>query len=190
MDNRFLMVHQLQLQSPLPNVFFSQRRRSGRQRAAQRGGASLPDWVWGAGLGVIVLIFVGGFFFFSSVTGSSATCDKALGSLGQSNLDATGFAEEDAALGHVIDFLNQGDINAATNSFYGDTHNFMHNADPAIRAVDEGLAKNLCNAVIQLETDIEPSAGKTTAVMAADANLVRKYLGDGAVALGYPRPGS
>jgi hypothetical protein len=175
----------------LSNVFFSSRRRT-RQRTvqqAQRGGG-LPDWVWGGGLGVIVLIFVAGFFLFSRCSGASAACDKALGPLGQSSLDATGFVNEDAGLGHVIDFLNQGDINAANIAFYGDVHNFMHNADPPIRAKDPTLAKNLCNAVVTLETNLEPPAGKTTAEMAVDATLVRKYLDDGAVALGYPRPGS
>ena len=189
MVNQQPMDHQLQL--PLRNVFFSQRRRT-RQRTvqqAQRGG-SLPDWVWGGGLGVIVLIFVAGFFLFSRCSSASSGCDKALGALGQSSLDATGFTQEDAGLGHVIEFLNQGDINAANTAFYGDVHNFMHNADPPIRAKNLDLAKNLCNAVIKLETDLEPSAHQTTATMAADAVLVRKYLDDGAVALGYPRPGT
>ena len=189
MVNQPPMDHQLQ--PPLRNVFFSQRRRT-RQRTvhqAQRGG-SLPDWVWGGGLGVIVLIFVAGFFLFSRCSSASSGCDKALGALGQSSLDATGFASEDAGLGHVIGFLNQGDINAANTAFYGDVHNFMHNADPPIRAKNPDLAKNLCNAVIKLETDLEPSAHQTTATMAADAVLVRKYLDDGAVAIGYPRPGT
>jgi hypothetical protein len=176
----------------LSNVLYTSRRRTTRQRTvhqAQRGGG-LPDWVWGGGLGVIVLIFVAAFFLFSRCTGASASCDKALGPLGQSSLDATGFANEDAGLGHVIDFLNQGDINAANTAFYGEVHNFMHNADPAIRAKNPDLAKNLCNAVVKLETDIEPANHQTTATMAADAVSVRKYLGDGAVALGYPRPGT
>jgi hypothetical protein len=182
-----------QLQPPLRNVFFSQRRRT-RQRTVQqaRRGGSLPDWVWGAGLGVIVLIFVGGFFLFSNLSGGSATCDSPLKPLGdQSDLTATGFAAENVMMGHLIDFLNQGDISAANDYFYGGAvHNFMHNADPTIRAKDEPTAKNLCNAVIKLETDMDVSARQATATMAADATLVRKYLDDGAVALGYPRPGS
>jgi hypothetical protein len=175
----------------LSNVLYTSRRRTTRQRTvhqAQRGG--LPDWVWGAGLGVIVLIFVAAFFLFSRCSSASAGCDKPLGPLGQSSLDATGFANEDVALGHVIDFLNQGDINASNTAFYGNVHNFMHNADPPIRTKNPDLAKNLCNAVIKLETDLEPANHQTYATMAADAVLVRKYLGDGAVALGFPRPGS
>jgi hypothetical protein len=183
-----------QLQPPLRNVFFSQRRRT-RQRTvkqAQRGG-SVPDWVWGAGLGVIVLIFVGGFFLFSSINGASAACDTALKPLPpQSDTSAAGFAAEDVKMGHLIDFLNQGDVSAASDYFYAssDVHAFMHNADPVIRAKDEPTAKNLCNAVIKLETDMDVSARQTTATMAVDATAVRKYLDDGAVALGYPRPGS
>jgi hypothetical protein len=181
-----------QLQPPLRNFFFSSRRRTTRQRTIhqQQRGGGLPDWVWGGGLGVIVLIFVGGFLLFSQCSGASAACDKPLSALGQSSLDATGFVNEDAGLGHVIDFLNQGDTNAANTAFYGDVHNFMHNADPPIRAKNPNLAKNLCNAVIKLETDLEPAYHQTTATMAADAVLVRGYLDDGAVALGYPRPGS
>jgi hypothetical protein len=186
------MVHQLQPPLQLRNVVFSQRRRTRQRTVQQQRAGSLPDWVWGAGLGVIVLIFVGGFFLFSSLGSSSATCDSPLKPLGdQSDLTATGFAAEDVMMGHLIDFFNQGDISAANDYFYGGAvHNFMHNADPTIRAKAPDVAKNLCNAVIKLETDMDVSARQTTTTMAADATLVRKYLADGAVALGYPRPGS
>jgi hypothetical protein len=44
--------------------------------------------------------------------------------------------------------------------------------------------------VFKIETDMDVSAHQSTATMAADATLIRKYLDDGAVALGYPRPGT
>ncbi len=192
MVNQPRMDHQLQ--RPLRNVFFSQRRRT-RQRTAQQAqrGGSLPDWVWGAGLGLIVLIFVGGFFLFSSLSGGSAACDTALKPLPpQSDTSAVGFAKEDGELAHLIDFLNQGDVNAGSDYFYAssDVHAFMHNADPVIRAKDPQIAKNLCTVVFKIETDMDVSAHQSTATMAADATLIRKYLDDGAVALGYPRPGT
>jgi hypothetical protein len=186
------MVHQLQ--SPLPNVFFSQRRRT-RQRTvgqAQRGG-SLPDWVWGAGLGVIALIFVGGFFLFSSVTGGGGgSCDTPLSILTPHTVDAAGFNKTDAQLGHIIDFLNQNDISTASDVLYssGDVHAFVHSADSVIRTKDVTVGKSVCTVLIQFETDLENPAGRSASTLIREATELRKDMQDGAVALGFPRPGT
>ena len=176
------------LQHPLSNPLLSRRR--ARSRGPARGQTSIPDWVWGAGLGAIVLIFVGGFFLLSNITGGSgSTCDQPLKSIGNApNADAAGFQETDVGLGHLVGFLQQGDLDGANALFYGPTHNFMHTAEPAIREKDETLGKNLCEAVIKFETDFDTSGATNLSLLANEVTIVRNYLRDGAEALGFPRP--
>ena len=183
-------LHQ-QRRPQFPNVFFSSRRRYRRQPAQHQG--RLPDWVWGAGLGVIVLIFVAGFFLFSRFTASSSTCDSPLkplvGVASQSN-DADGFQQEDVDLNRLVTFLQQGDVNGANTIFYGAPHNFMHTAEPEIRARNEDLGKKLCESVIKFETDFDTTqSGITSGRLSNEVVIIRDYLRDGAVALGFPRPG-
>lgn len=183
------MLNNPPLAHPLIGPLLSRRR--ARSRGPSRAQTSIPDWVWGAGLGAIVLIFVGGFFLFSNVTGGGgATCDNPLKPLGNSpDATAEGFAETDTGLGRLIGFLQQNDMNAANTLFYGPTHNFMHTAEPVIREKDETLGKNLCEAVIQFETDFDAPGGTNPAILANEVTTIRNYLRDGAVALGFPRPG-
>lgn len=180
-----------QRQVLLPNVLFSSRRRYRRQPAQYQG--RLPDWVWGAGLGVIVLLFVAGFFLFSRCNANAATCDnplKPIGAAAPPN-NAEGFQEEDVDLDRLIAALQQGDTNTANALFFGPAHNFMHTADPEIRAKDEELGKKLCEAVIKFETDFDAAPGvvATPQQLANEVVVIRDYLRDGAVVLGYPRPG-
>jgi len=165
-------------------LLFSRR----RPRASQRHGERLPDWVWGLGLGVLLLAVVGGFLLISGGLpggGGGSTCDEPLKPLNTSDISAQGFADEDAALGRVADFLNNGDLSAAEAAFYGTVHNFTHNADPPIREKDEALAKDLCKAVIDLEESLP--GGVSTLQLSIKTQRVRDLLADGAVALGYPR---
>jgi hypothetical protein len=165
---------------------------SSRRRArTDQPKSQIPDWVWGAGLGIIVLIFVSAFFLFSQLGGATAdACDKALPPLGSlSTIDAAAFAQEDVSLGHVIDLLDQGDLNAAGTIFYGPVHSFTHNVDPGIRAKDETVAKTLCKAVYKLENDLlVATSHATTDQLSADTTAVRNALRDGAEVLGFPRP--
>jgi hypothetical protein len=185
-----LPLHQ-QRQPLLPNVLFSSRRRYRQQPAQYQG--RLPDWVWGAGLGVIVLIFVAGFFLFSRFTASGSTCDNPLkpipGVATQTN-DAAGFQQEDVDLNRLVTFLQQGDVNGANTIFYGAPHNFMHTAEPEIRAKNETLGRNLCESVIKFETDFDITGRTNTSVLVNEVTVIRDYLRDGAVALGFPRTGS
>jgi hypothetical protein len=167
--------------SPAGKTAFS-RRRAGSQ-------ASLPDWVWGAGLGVLVLIFVGAFFLVSGTLGGDgggSRCDEELPALGPSDISAAGFTAEDAALTQVIDMLRAGDRAGAEAAFYGPTHNFTHGVDPPLREVDEDAARELCEAVYDLEESFISAPSPT---VAADLELVRDLLRDAAESLGYPRPG-
>jgi hypothetical protein len=167
---------------PLNSTTYHSRRRAAAQ-------TRLPDWVWGAGLGVIALFFIAVFFLVSGVLGGGgggSQCDDPLAPLGSSEISAEAFQEEDAALGRVIGFLQSGDRVAAEAAFYGPVHNFTHNADPPLREQDEELAKELCEAVLVLE---ESFITGTTPDVATDTQRVRDLLRDAAVALGYPRPG-
>jgi len=178
-------------QLSLPNVLFSSRRRYRRQPQAYQG--RLPDWVWGAGLGLIVLVFVAGFFLFSRCTANASTCDNPLKPIGAAAHPTTaeGFQTEDDDLNRLVTALQQGDTNTANALFFGPAHNFMHTAEPAIREKDEALGKKLCEAVIKFETDFDAPGGPrvTPQQLANEVVAIRNYLRDGAVVLGFPRPG-
>jgi hypothetical protein len=150
------------------------------------------DRAWGAVLGLIFVAFVGGSFLLGHISGANAGgCDKPLAALpGGTTISADAFVAEDTSLGQVIDFLNKGDSTNADNTFYGPVHSFMHNADPPIRLANEKLARTLCDSVVQLETDLLAGSKVTTYEFADDTTKVRDALRDGAVALGYPRPGN
>ncbi len=174
-------------------VLWSRRRRYQRRPAASDQ-YRLPDWVWGLGLGVIVVILGGGYFLLTNVVGGGGGggCGKALPPLpGGAQADAAGFQQEDEALGVVLDYINKGDLDNTFANFYGDTHAFTHNIDPDIRAVDEEMAKELCEAVIKVETDFDPPPPKqrSLAEMRTSIERLRNQLRDIAEALGFPRPG-
>jgi hypothetical protein len=136
------------------------------------------------------VFFVGGYFAVSAVMGggNGGTCDNPLPPLGTSTVDAEAFATEDAALGNVLALLEAGDRAGAEAAFYGPVHNFTHNVDPPLREVDEDLAKELCENVIQLENDLTGRVGDPEII--GGLRRVRENLRDAAVALGYPRPES
>ena len=166
------------------NTLYSSR----RSRAA--GHSGVPDWVWGAGLGVIVLFFVGAFFAVGEFSGGGtggAICDEPLAALDGVEISAEAFAGEDDALTRVIDMLNLGDRPGAEATFFGPVHAFTHNVDPPLRERDEDAAKELCEAVTEMETGFSTNA--LPATIAAQIDLVRTLLRDAAETLGYPRPG-
>lgn len=171
--------------NPASNTLHARRR--ARRTSSQ---TRLPDWVWGAAIGLIVMVFVGGYFAISGAFGgsSSSSCDNALPPLGTSVVDADAFAEEDAGLTKVLDLLEQGDRAGAEAAFYGPVHNFTHNVDPPLREVDEPLAKELCKAVIELENSLASRA--TDVEIIGQVETVQEILRDAAEALGYPRPGA
>jgi hypothetical protein len=147
------------------------------------------DRAWGAVIGLIFLVFIGGSFLVGQISGANAGgCDKSLARAGGTTISADAFAAEDASLGRVIASFGEGDSTSADATFYGPVHSFMHNIDPPIRLVDSDLAKNLCNTVVQLETDLIASSNATDSRLADDTTKVREALRDGAVVLGYPRP--
>jgi len=173
------------------NTLFSRRR--ARRRPQPQGQYRLPDWVWGLAIGVLVLVAAGGYFVIGGIGGGGGGgCNEALPELpGPKNVTAEGFQTEDDALAETLRYLSQGDIDNTFASFYGDVHAFTHNVDPAVREVDEELAKTLCELVIELENEYDPPPPqqRSLARMAASTTALREHLRDIAEALGFPRPG-
>lgn len=137
----------------------------------------------GGGIVAAVLLLFGG----GDGGGGPGTCDTALVPLGTSDISQLGFQAEDAGLANVISAALAGDLTAAETAFYGDVHNFTHNVDPPLRAVDEDMAKELCEQVIAIEEEL--AFNRRVDVVAALATSIREIIQDGAVELGYARPG-
>ena len=136
------------------------------------------------GGGIVVAVI---FIFGDSGGGANNACDNALAPLGASEISQAGFQAEDVGLTSVIAAATAGNLSAAEDAFYGTVHNFTHNVDPPIRAVNEALAKDLCNSVIHIEEEL--AIDRRVDVIASDAARIRELLRDGAEALGYARPG-
>jgi len=168
---------------PAASTLYSRR----RSRATRHSG--VPDWVWGAGLGVIALLFVGAFFVVGEISsgGTGGVCNEPLAALDGVDISAEAFVGEEDALTRVISMLNLGDRTGAEATFFGPVHAFTHNVDPPLRERDEDAAKELCEAVIEMETGFSTNAPPAT--IAAQIDLVRTLLRDAAETLGYARPG-
>ena len=136
------------------------------------------------GGGIVVAVF---FIFGDSGGGGNNACDNALAPLGASEISQAGFQAEDVGLTRVIQAATASDLTAAEDAFFGDVHNFTHNVDPPIRAVNEGMAKDLCTTVIHIEEEL--AIDRRVNIIASDAARIRELLRDGAEALGYARPG-
>jgi hypothetical protein len=164
-------------------------RRRARRRPRRRSRGAIPDWVWGLALGIFAVVIIGGgYLIMNAATGGGGTsCDEPLAALGAaSDLTAQGFQEEDEALARVVQLAQANQRADAESAFYaGGVHNFTHNADPSIRQADEQLAKQLCEAVFDLEDNLIEG---TSFDIARDAQRVKDLLRDGAEALGFPRP--
>ena len=137
--------------------------------------------VIGGGIVVAVIFLLGG------NGGGNNACDNALPPLGKSDISQAGFQAEDAGLAKVIQAASAGNLPAAEEAFYGDVHNFTHNADQPLRPVDEELARDLCESVIHIEEEL--AIDRRVDVIASDAARIRSLLRDAAEALGYARPG-
>ncbi|MDP2674675.1 MAG: hypothetical protein Q8Q00_07190 [Dehalococcoidia bacterium] len=138
--------------------------------------------VIGGGI-VVAVIFV----FGDSGGGGNSACDNALAPLGRSDISQAGFQAEDVGLTKVIQAASAQDLTATEDAFFGDVHNFTHNVDPPLRAVNAGMAKDLCKTVIHIEEEL--AIDRRVDIIATDAARIRELLRDGAEALGYARPG-
>ncbi len=167
--------------SPAASTLYSRR----RARAARRN--RVPDWVWGAGLGVLALFFVGAFFAVREISGGGdGSCDGPLAPLAGGEITAEAFVNEEEALTRVISMLTLGDRPGAEAAFFGPVHAFTHNVDPPLRERDGDAAKELCEAVILMENAFAVNISSSRVALHVD--LVRTLLRDAAETLGYPRP--
>jgi hypothetical protein len=160
-----------------------------RRRGPRPDQMRLPDWVWGVGFGVIILVFIGGYFAIDRATGSSGgsnRCDEELVPLGSSQISAEAFQQEDEGLARVIEALERNDRAGADAAFYGPVHNFTHNVDPPLRAEDPDAAKALCEEVLEIEEELVVSGSNEDVLESVIA--IRQILREAAVTLGYPAP--
>src|SRR3990172_890294 len=134
----------------------------------------------GGGVIVAVILLTGG-------GGGDGTCSRALPPLGESEITQLGFQAEDVGLTRVIQAASVGNLASAESAFFGPVHNFTHNVDPDLRAVDEGLAVELCEAVIRIEDELIPPIDISRGAL--EATTIRNLLRDAAEALDFVRPG-
>ena len=136
--------------------------------------------VLGGGIIVAVVLMTGG-------GGGGSPCDDSLVPLGESDISQLGFQTEDVGLTRMIQSATAGDLAGAESAFFGDVHNFTHNVDPPLREVDEELAKDLCERVVEIEEEL--AFDRRIGVIAGQATRLRELIQDAAEALGYARPG-
>ncbi len=144
-------------------------------------------------LGLVAIIcggVIAAVIFVFRDSGGSSVCDQPLLPQGESEISQTGFQTEVAGLTGVIDAARTGNIQAVNDAFYANNseiHNFTYNIDQRLREENEKLAKELCEAVIELEEELVV-AQPSTDVILVDAWRVRYLLREAAEALGYERP--
>ncbi len=141
-------------------------------------------------LGLLLVIAIGAtgaVVFVLDSGGGDGVCDQPLAPIGTSEVSEESFQSEDVLLTRVVDFASRGNLVAAEGSFFSHLHGFIHNIDPAIRATDGGLARELCEAVLRIEEEF--AGERRTDTIAAEAAILRDIVRDGAEALGYARPG-
>ena len=132
-------------------------------------------------------IIVAAVLFFGGGGGAGSPCDDPLVALGESDISQLGFQAEDAGLARVAQAATAGNLEAAESAFFGDVHDFTHNVDTPLREVDEELAKELCERVIEIEEEL--ALDQRISVIAGQATRLRELIQDAAEALGYARPG-
>ena len=138
--------------------------------------------VGGGVIAAVIFLFAGG------GGGGTSVCDQPLPPRGESDISQMGFQAEDAGLARVIDAASAGDLQGAQDAFFGDVRSFTYGVDQPLREADEGLAKELCEAVNRIEEEFVAAEPKADAITAR-ATRIRELLWDAAEALGYARPG-
>lgn len=142
-------------------------------------------------LGLVAVIGGGviatAFFLFGNDGGGNGPCDLPLPPKGDSEISQAGFQAEDDGLAKVIEAAAAGDLPAAHNAFFGDVRRFTYDIDQPLRDVDEGLAKELCEAVNNVEEEL--TVNQRADRVATEATRVRELIREAAEALVYASPG-
>lgn len=162
------------------------RQRPHRSKGSRRGGGG-QEWIWGlliGGAGIVALLVV--VVFLNGGDGGGSPCDQSLTPLGQSPITAAEFEAVDSALEQVVAAARLGAMGGAEDSFFGRVHNFTHNVDAPVRAVNPDLARRLCESVLVIENEF--SGGGNPSTIAALAKDLRLILRDAARDLGFTSP--
>ncbi len=121
--------------------------------------------------------------------GGDNACDSPLAAVGDSDISQLGFQTEDVAFTRMIEAAAVGNVQVATEVWHAnesELHNFTHNVDQLLPAVNAVLTKDLCEAVNELEEEL---INERVDRIAADATRIRELLRDAAEALNFARPG-
>ena len=111
---------------------------------------------------IIAALFSGGIFLGSSLSGGTANtvvadpsvCGKALPRLSDDPVTPRRLDAAVQGLAAMATAAGQGNADAVRTAFFGDTHNLTHDIDPVIRPDAPALAKQSCETVIAIETQI------------------------------------
>ncbi len=139
----------------------------------------------------VAAAFSGLFFLASAQFGSGGEqeapnlCDRPLPPLSPGPIGKQDFDMARAGMEGVIGIANQGDIASARNAFFLRVHDFTHNVDGPLRAKDDGLAKELCRAVAQIEVEFLSPTPREAATIAEHAQGIRELLRQAAAVLGF-----
>ncbi len=157
-------------------------RRLSRAWAAGWLKASLPRLAVAAGFSG--LLFVTSAQFGSGGSQDTPTvCSAPLipvrpGPVGQADFDAALTGME-----AVFARAKEDDVAGTREAFFLRVHDFTHNVDGPLRAQDEAMAKSLCDAVLQFETDLLLPTPQGD--IAQQAEKIRDLMQEAAAEMGF-----
>ncbi|MEE8386856.1 MAG: hypothetical protein V3S01_13155, partial [Dehalococcoidia bacterium] len=158
--------------------------------ASWRDGASMRYLILGLAVAVaaiLTLVFLEPFGGSDGVedTGSPGTniCDRPLPALGSGQITKEQFDTVDAGMDLVISLAAEGDVSRAQEAFFSVVHDFTHDVDGPLRDSNDDLAKRLCKAVAQIETEF--AFGGEAATIAEESESIRDLLRQAAAEMGF-----
>jgi hypothetical protein len=115
----------------------------------------LRSGLWIAGLAFAAALGVGAALILRGGGGDQSgpvdICDRPLSPIGGGSVTSADFDAAIAGIDSVIEFSRDNNHDAANEQFFLNAHDFTHNVDGPLREKDQGLAKELCRAVAQIE---------------------------------------
>lgn len=153
-------------------------------------GAWARSWLRASLLRLAVAgLFSTAVFFASAQFGGggdgTSACDQPLPPLSAGPLTEEDFRIAELGADRVAELARQGNVNAASNWFFTQVHAFTHNVDQPLRAENDELAKGLCRAVLQIESEL--LSGGDAATIAEEAAVIGDLIRQAAAELGFDR---
>lgn len=130
-------------------------------------------------------VFFGSAQFGGGNGGGTSVCDQPLPPLSAGPLTEEEFRIAELGADRVAELAGQGNLNAASNWFFTQVHDFTHNVDQRLRAENDDLGKRLCRAVLQIETEL--LSGGEGATIAEEAAVIGDLVRQAAAELGFDR---